>query len=441
MLIFRGRMPNSSKALRRRACFMSAFLALAVLVAEMLISYAAAAQDMIPLTLQEAEELALYDEPGQNSLRFRAGALRDESVAGGQLPDPTMRIGVANFPIQSGGFSTEGMTQAQLGIRQVFPGGDTRKLTTEKFRTLADEMSHKADSRGRDVLAAVRVAWLETHFWREAHQIAMESRPFFDDLVTITRSLYSVGRKSQQDVLRADLELRRLDDRIIDMSKQHSRSRAALSQWVGVESVRPIAADLPGWTAVPALEVLKADLRNHPALLAADAGIGASRIGVDLAEQKYKPDWALDLVYGYRDGFLTNGQPRSDFVSLSVTVDLPFFRSKRQDKSVGAALSERRAADQAREELSRYLSSQLDSEYVRWQDLGRRLDLYETSILGVSADNANAALAAYQSDTGDFADAMRGYVDDLDTRLDYIRLQVERAKSYAVLASLGGIPR
>ena len=441
MLIFRGRMPKSSKALRHRACLKSAFLALAVLVAEMPISHAAGAQDVIPLTLQEAEELALYDEPGQNSLRFRAGALRDESVAGGQLPDPTMRIGVANFPIQSGGFSTEGMTQAQLGIRQVFPGGDTRKLTTEKFRTLADEMSHKADSRGRDVLAAVRVAWLETHFWREAHQIAMESRPFFDDLVTITRSLYSVGRKSQQDVLRADLELRRLDDRIIDMSKQHSRSRAALSQWVGVESVRPIAADLPEWTAVPPLEVLKADLRNHPALLAADAGVGAGRISVDLAQQKYKPDWALDLVYGYRDGFLTNGQPRSDFVSLSVTVDLPFFRSKRQDKSVGAALSERRAADQAREELSRHLSSQLDSEYVRWQDLGRRLDLYETSILGVSADNANAALAAYQSDTGDFADAMRGYVDDLDTRLDYIRLQVERAKSYAVLANLGGIPR
>ena len=441
MLIFRGLTPNSSKALRHRTCLKSVFLALAVLVAELLISYAAAAQDMIPLTLQEAEELALYDEPGQNSLRFRAGALRDESVAGGQLPDPTMRIGVANFPIQSGGFSSEGMTQAQLGIRQVFPGGDTRKLTTEKFRTLADEMSHKVDSRGRDVLAAVRVAWLETHFWREAHQIAMESRPFFDDLVTITRSLYSVGRKSQQDVLRADLELRRLDDRIIDMSKQHSRSRAALSQWVGVESVRLIAADLPEWTAVPPLEVLKADLRNHPALLAADASVGAGRISVDLAEQKYKPDWALDLVYGYRDGFLTNGQPRSDFVSLSVTVDLPFFRSKRQDKSVAAALSERRAADQAREELSRHLSSQLDSEYVRWQDLGRRLDLYETSILGVSADNANAALAAYQSDTGDFADAMRGYADDLDTRLDYIRLQVERAKSYAVLANLGGIPR
>ena len=78
---------------------------------------------------------------------------------------------------------------------------------------------------------------------------------------------------------------------------------------------------------------------------------------------------------------------------------------------------------------------------MRWQELGRRLDLYEKSILGVSADNAKAAMAAYQSDTGDFADAMRGYVDDLNTRIDHIHLQVERAQSYAVLANLGGISR
>ena len=176
-------------------------------------------------------------------------------------------------------------------------------------------------------------------------------------------------------------------------------------------------------------------------MLAADANVGASFVGVDLAEQKYKPDWAVDLGYGYRDGYLSSGEPRSDFVSLSVSVDLPFFRSNRQDKSVGAALSQRRAADQSREELLRRLNSQLESEYVRWQDLGRRLALYEKSILGVSADNASAALAAYQSDTGDFADVMRGYVDDLDTRLEYIRLQVERAQSYAMLANFGGFPR
>lgn len=438
MLIYFGRTPHSKNIARCSAGFL--FRAIGP-VAGLLFAHVVAAQQALPLTLQEAQELALYDEPGQNSLRLRAGALRDESVAGGQLPDPTMRIGMANFPIQSGGFTTEGMTQAQLGIRQEFPGGDTRELTTRKFRTLADEMSHKADRRGRDVLTAVRMAWLETYYWREAHQMTIESRPFFDDLATITTSLYSVGRKSQQDVLRAELELRRLDDRIINMSKQHLRSRAALSEWVGTESLRPIATNLPEWTAVPPLEVLRKDLRAHPAMLAADASVGASFVGVDLAEQKYKPDWTVDLGYGYRDGYLENGQPRSDFISMSVTVDLPFFRSNRQDKSVGAALNQRRAADQSREELLRHLNSQLESEYVSWQDLGRRVDLYEDSILGVSADNASAALAAYQSDTGDFADAMRGFVDDLNTRLEYKRLQVERAQSYAMLANLGGLSR
>jgi len=440
MLIYAGRSPKSMQTALNH-------ISLWIVMPMLLIFFAglgaqgASAQELFPLTLQEAEELALYDEPGRNSFLHRAAALRDKSVEGGQLPDPTMRIGMANFPIQSGGFTTEGMTQAQLAIRQVFPGGNTRELTTKKIRTLSDEMTQKANSRGRDVLTAVRIAWLQTHYWREAHQIALESRPFFDDLVTITRSLYSVGRKSQQDVLRADLELRRLDDRIIDMGKQHARARAALSQWVGAESERPVATKLPGWTAVPPLEVLRTDLRAHPAMLAADANVDASVVNIDLAEQEYKPGWALDLGYGYRDGYLPNGQPRSDFVSLSVTVNLPIFRAKRQDKSVGAALSQRRAADQSREELLRRLTSQLESEYVRWQDLGRRLALYEEMILGVSADNADAALAAYQSDTGDFADAMRGYADDLDTRLDYIRLQVERAQSYAVLANFGGIPR
>jgi hypothetical protein len=50
-------------------------------------------------------------------------------------------------------------------------------------------------------------------------------------------------------------------------------------------------------------------------------------------------------------------------------------------------------------------------------------------------------LLAYQSDAGDFADVMRGYIDDLDTRLELVRLQVERARAYAVLANLGGLPR
>tara|TARA_R110002094_G_scaffold122172_3_gene117120 strand:+ start:102 stop:662 length:561 start_codon:yes stop_codon:yes gene_type:complete len=186
---------------------------------------------------------------------------------------------------------------------------------------------------------------------------------------------------------------------------------------------------------------MRADLVTHPALKAADARIDARRAGIDLAKERYKPGWALDLGYGYRDGTLPSGSPRSDFVSLSVTVDLPLFRKNRQDRRLAAALSERRAATESKDELLRRLGSQLDAEYARWHDLSRRVDLYERLILTQAKDQANAALAAYQSEASDFADVMRGFIDELNTRLDHIRLQTERAQSYAVLANLGGLPR
>ncbi len=412
---------------------------IALLMVSGLATPSALAQLNAPLTLEEAERLALAAEPGQRALLSRADALREQSVAAGQLPDPKVRLGIANFPIQSGGFTTEGMTQAQIGVRQVFPPGRTRSVRTRQFEFLAAELSENADGRARDVRTAVRHAWLETYYWDGAETIVRDSRALFSDMVTVTRSLYAVGRKDQQDVLRADLELSRLDDRLIGVTKQLARARAALSEWVGDSAVRPMAPSLPAWEEVPELALLEQQLQTHPALTAADARIEAREAGVQLARERYKPGWVLDVGYSYRDGSLPNGKSRPDFVSAMVTFDLPLFRANRQDRELAGALSERSAADESRDQLRRRLLSQLESEYARWQELSRRIDLYERLIIGQAHARAQAALAAYQSEASDFNDVMRGYIDELDTRLAYLRLRVERAQSYAVLANLGGI--
>ncbi|MDH3615123.1 MAG: TolC family protein [Gammaproteobacteria bacterium] len=399
------------------------------------------AQQRIPLTLAEAEDLALAAEPGQQAMKAKAAALEGRAVVAGELPDPILRVGLNNFPIESGGFRTEGMTNAAVGLRQVFPAGKTRAFRSREFNFMAAEMNENAEVRGRNVLTAVRSAWLDLYYWEQAHDLVSESRPFFDDLATVTRSLYAVGRKSQQDVLRAELELSRLQDRLIDIERQRSRARAALGEWIGRDAPRALALKLPSWGQVPRLESLQVALPDHPALQAADAQIKARSAGVDLAQERSKPGWALDLGYSYREGFLPTGEPRSDFISLGVSIDLPFFRKTSVDSTLSAALQERSAAVSSREQTLRGLQSQLAAEYARWRDLTRRLSLYDTRILNQAKDNAEASMLAYQSGRGDFADVMRAYIDDLNTRIDHIRLQVERAQSYAVLANLGGLPR
>jgi len=399
------------------------------------------AQHSIPLTLAEAEDRALVAEPGQQALQAKAAALRERGVVAGELPDPMLRVGLNNFPIQSGGFTTEGMTQAAVGLRQAFPAGKTRSISTRRFDFLAGEMNQNAETRGRNVLTATRKAWLDLYYWNQAHDLVAESRPFFDDLATITLSLYSVGRKNQQDVLRAELQLSRLDERLIEIERQRSRAQAALGEWLGPDAARPIDRKLPNWTQVPALSSMQESLLQHPMLRAADAKIDARLAGVELANERAKPTWALDLGYAYRDGYLPSGTPRSDLITLGVTVGLPFFSKKSVDSNLSAALQEKTAAESVREQTVRSLNSQLEAEHARWSDLTRRLSIYDERILGQANDNAEASLLAYQSERGDFAEVMRAYIDDLNTRIDHIRLQVERAQSYAVLANLGGIPR
>jgi outer membrane protein TolC len=435
MLLDLGRSPGTHNDDRS---VVTAFC-VALILATVAIAPAAHAQSGAPLTLAEAERLALTAEPGQLALEAQAAALDERAVVAGALPDPMLRVGLNNFPVESGGFSTEGMTQFMVGYRQAFPAGKTRSLSLEKFGLLADSMNETAATRGRNVRTATQKVWLELYFLDHAEALIVESRPLFSDLAEITRSLYSVGRKNQQDVLRAELELSRLDDRLIDIERQRAPARASLAEWIGNDASRPIANKFPSWSAIPALSDLEQGLSRHPAILAADAKVGASESGVKIADERSKPNWALDVGYGYRNGVLANGEPRSDMVTVGVTVGLPFFNRKSVDSTLSAALQHRSAASSSKLRLERELVRQLTAEYAQWQELTRRIALYDGQILDQAQGQADAALLAYQSDAGDFADVMLASIGYLNTRIEHLRLSVDRAQSYAVLANLAGL--
>lgn len=429
MFVFAGPRPRSS--VRRTAILI---LTLFGLLADLRPAIAD-----VRLTLAAAERLALEAEPGQQALEARADALTHRAAAAAVFPEPELRVGLNNYPIESGSFSTEGMTNASVGIRQAFPPGQARQFEQEHLAWRAAATHETAELRADEIRRLTREAWLDVFYWQEAAAQVEATRPFFADLLTITESLYAVGRKTRQDVLRAELELSRLEDRLIDIGRAEAMARARLAEWVGTAADSPVAAALPNWQQVPPLEDLVGRLDEHPLLRAAGADLEARRAAVSLATERKKPGWALDVGYAYREGQLSSGQPRSDFVTLGVTMGLPFTRSKAIDSNLTAALRERSAAEFDRDRDRRALDSRLRAEHARFTELSRRLALFEERILAQVRAHAEAALDAYRSDTADFADVMRAYIDDLDTRTEFLRLSTERAMSYAALAYLGGL--
>ena len=390
------------------------------------------------LTLSEAERAALEGEPGTIALLERAAAFDELATAAQALPDPVVRFGAANLPLESGGFRTEGMTQGQLAIRQALPPNTLRTATGHRERARGDEQRARAKARRRWVLREVRGAWLDVFVQTRRQAIVRDSRALFADLLTVTRSLYTVGGKNQQDVLRAELELSHLDARLLAVEQRLAEARAELFRWVGEAATAPVG-DWPGWPVPPGLVELRGALARHPELAAAGARIAIADAGVALAKSRFRPTWTVDAAYGYRDGGMASGESRSDVLSVNATLSAPLFTARRQRRGLAAAQGQRRAAALQEDELRARLDSALTLAHRRWATLGQRIDLYEGALLPQARGNAEAALAAYRSDAADFADVMRSHINDLEMRLEHLALRVDRLRSHTQLAYFGGI--
>ena len=106
---------------------------------------AAPAQGQI-LSLDESRRLAFESQPALRALDLNARAADEASVADGALLDPQLKLGALNFPARNFPGAREDMTQVGVSWGQAFPGGDKRRLRTE--RTLAEAGQAGAEAIG-----------------------------------------------------------------------------------------------------------------------------------------------------------------------------------------------------------------------------------------------------------------------------------------------------
>jgi outer membrane protein TolC len=390
------------------------------------------------LTLGEAERIAIASDPVIAADQARAQALSEVAIANGQLPDPRLKAGVANLPLDTFEVNQEPMTQLVVGVEQSFPPGNTlryRRLQGE-WQSTAEQAT--AQDNTRKLVRDVRKRYLELYYQLQADRIVAETRSLFTRLVDITRDQYATGRASQQDVLGASLELARLDDRATRIRNAAENDRAALGKWLGEDITRPLGERFPELPSPPSKEVLLAALPQHPAIRAETARIESESQSIQIAREQYKPGWSVGLEYGQRYGEDPSGESRPDLLTAMVSVDLPLFPGQRQDRRLAASVQEAEAARYIRANRLRELKEILETEYANWQRLGERAALYETRLLPEANANTDAALNGYQSGVTDFTTLMRAGITGLEVRLEELRVRVERTQTQAQLLYLAG---
>lgn len=389
------------------------------------------------LDLTSVINTAIENDPWLRQSARTQDALMEESYADEALPDPRVTIGAANLPTDTFDTGQEAMTQATIGVSQRIPRGNSRQLANEKKVRMAGVQPFRRENRREQVKERVTHLWLELWRSQESIRLIENKRSLFEQLADVAEAGYtsaSMGAR-QQDIIRASLELTRLEDRLAALSTQLASNRESLGEWIGVGAAQlPVTGQIPTQLSTELPDEWRETnidgLIRHPSIRATDQLIDAQTIDVDLARQAYKPEWSVFAQYGYRDR-APNGQDRADLFTVGIGFDLPIFTGNRQDRTLRASTLRLEAARSERILQMRELQARARAAFARIERLDDRIRLYRQALLPQMEEQASAALSAYDNDDGDFAEAVRARIDELNARVELTQLIAERAKNLA----------
>lgn len=362
-----------------------------------------------------------------------AGAARAMAAAAGQLPDPVLKAGISNLPVNGSdrfSLTRDFMTMRSIGVMQEFTRADKRQARAARF----DREAEVAEAGRAVALANLRrdtaAAWLDRYYQGRMRDLLQTQRTELNLQIEGADAAYRGGRGTQADVFTARSALAQLDDRILAQERQIATAQTRLARWVGPGTSQPS-------TALPDLGSVRLDARNlearigeHPQLALMARQEAVARAEADIAQSNKRSDWSVELMYSQR------GAAYSNMVSLNVSIPLQLDQRNRQERELAARLATAEQLQAQREEATRESTAEARSWLQQWQSNRKRLAQYDSSLIPLAAQRTQAVLAAYRGGAATLSAALEARRLEIDTRMERLRLEMETAALWAQLEFL-----
>ncbi len=402
-------------------------------------------------------EIALSQDGNRKQYFAQSQAMRETGIASATLMDPKLKVGFGGLPVDSFQFDEDPMTNISVGLMQQFERGDTLELQQKKAGQQADGLALQVQARELTVANSMTQLWLELGYQQVAESIINENRRLLAELENYVRTNYSIGKSEAQDLLNAQLQVSKLDEKLQANQQVQRRLISQLSEWLGSDwlgnqAIDSQAVDPQGrlhatnhidWSLLESKLATNRDstkyyqlLMDHPLVKITDATISSNQTQVELAEQAYTPQFGVEVMYAHRQANNMAGEPASDLVSAYLTVDIPLFTGNRQDKNLSAAQYQVGAAKSQKDTLLSQMNAQVNALLVDRSNLIQRLDRYQNTLLPQTAARISAVERGYQNNTAQFNDVIAATADELALKLEQQRLITDLNIVNSKLASL-----
>ena len=292
-----------------------------LLVAILVTSRPAVAQTGValpsPLTLGHVIQIAgeRRDEIQAAHARTRAGEARPAIVSA--LADPMISPSLDHLPFMLGG------ANVSVTIEQQFPLSGIRGHRRASALADVDRLRAEADRTTLDVRVQAANAFLMLQERRRTVALVAEQLTFARDVVTAANARYASGTAPQSDVLRAEVEVARLEALARALTSEVRAAEAMLNTSLALDADLPVPPLVPVALAqpVPPWSVIKSALTGRPELAAGRAEISRAEAEVQVMQDMFKPMATIRTGPAYT---MTDGSGWMAMVGLS----LPIWRGK-----------------------------------------------------------------------------------------------------------------
>ncbi|MEE9231141.1 MAG: TolC family protein [Acidobacteriota bacterium] len=338
--------------------------------------------------------------PGLAALEARVRSVAERPAQARSLPDPNASV-TAYLETPE---TRVGPQRATLTLSQKFPWFGKRGLRERAAVHEGSAARAHLESTRLERLTQARVYYHEIGFLDTYHALTGSDRDTLRHFEELARARYASGIGLQQDVLKVQTEITRVETKLLRITEQRARAVAALNALRNHRegaSIETVPLPDPFRVALDRIDLEKAAVERRPEMERAAAEIERAATLVALARKDSDPDITLGVNYGFvgsRDdpaaGLASIEDDGQDILGISVGLNLPVRRARRTAQ-VREAVEQRAAVEGQKEQLAAQIRRSVEELAARIPLIWSQLRLFDDVLVRQSEESLRLAVSAY----------------------------------------------
>ena len=387
-------------------------------------------------TLRQLIDEAIKANPGLQSAHSRSAVAKARIPQARAWDDPFLGIEFFATPITSINPFIDGM-ETDYFLQQMFPFPGKKGLMGDAAEASAKMSEQSAFVVERDLIVNVKRSYAMLYSAQHRVGVNDQNQRLINQIIASARSKYSVGNGNQSDVLKAQIELARLQNERSTLDQEVTSAVAMLNALRGEDKVLPIGrlADFKVIKpSIPLDSLMIRSLGVRPELLTMKYELQMNQLEIAASKRELFPDFMVKGTYKQMMG-------QTDQWAAMIGINLPIapwgigkYSGKIEENEANS-----RATEESLTEMRNMVRAQVSNAYAivasRWQ----QVDRYQQTILPQTGQALDATLTAYTNDKTDFLSLLDSYRMLQMFRMEYYMALENYVSSTAALERAVGM--